>query len=102
MKIKFIVLLFIPFISWALMGSSNRDSNLKDQSLMDARAAIDNTATPLLIPTTTPVFVDGTVTPTERVLPPIGGNAGLVLGASVLVLIIIGGVVLTSRKKAKH
>jgi len=69
---------------------------------MDARAAIDRSATPPVIPTTTPVFLDATVTPTERVLPHVGGNAGLVLGASVLVLIIIGGVVLTSRKKAKH
>ena len=102
MKIKFIAFLFMPFIGWALMGSSSQDWNLKGQFPMDARTAIDNSATPPIIPTTTPVIVDATVTPTERVLPPIGGNAGLVLGASVLVLIIIGGVVLTSRKKAKH
>ena len=45
---------------------------------------------------------DVTETPEERILPPVGGNAGLVLGASVLVLIIIGGVMLFSRKKSKH
>ena len=43
-----------------------------------------------------------TETPEERILPPVGGNAWLVLGASVLVLIIIGGVMLFSRKKSKH
>ena len=37
-----------------------------------------------------------------RILPAVGGNAGLVIGASVLVLIIIGGVVLTARRRAKH
>jgi hypothetical protein len=37
-----------------------------------------------------------------RVLPPVGGNAGLVLGASVLVLIIIGGVIFSSKRKPKH
>jgi hypothetical protein len=43
-----------------------------------------------------------TETPETRVLPPVGGNAGLVLGASVLVLIIIGGVMLFSRRRPKH
>jgi hypothetical protein len=45
---------------------------------------------------------DVTETPEERILPPVGDNAGLVLGASVLVLIILGGVMLLSRKKVKH
>ena len=40
-------------------------------------------------------------TPESRVLPPVGSNAGLVIGASVLVLIIIGGV-LGSQRKPKH
>jgi LPXTG-motif cell wall-anchored protein len=35
------------------------------------------------------------------VLPPIGSNAGLVIGASVLVLIIIGGV-LGARRRQNH
>ena len=43
----------------------------------------------------------GSPTPTPRVLPPVGKNAGLVIGASVLVLIIIGGV-LGSRLRRKH
>jgi hypothetical protein len=48
---------------------------------------------------TTPVAL--IQTPADRVLPPVGSNAGLVLGASVLVLIIIGGV-LGSRRRLKH
>ena len=37
----------------------------------------------------------------DRQLPPVGSNSGLVIGASVLILIIIGGV-LGSIKKIKH
>jgi hypothetical protein len=37
----------------------------------------------------------------DRQLPPVGSNSGLVIGASVLVLIIIGGV-LGSRRRIKH
>jgi hypothetical protein len=40
-------------------------------------------------------------TPASHVLPPVGRNAGLVIGASVLVLIIIGGV-LGSRRRQNH
>ena len=40
-------------------------------------------------------------TPEDRVLPPVGSNTGLVIGASVLVLIIIGGV-LGARRRLKH
>ena len=40
-------------------------------------------------------------TPNSQALPPLGRNAGLVIGASILVLIIIGGV-LGSQRRAKH
>jgi len=40
-------------------------------------------------------------TPEKRELPPVGRNAGLVIGASVLVLIIISGV-LGTRRRSKH
>ena len=53
------------------------------------------------VPTQTEIH-DVTETPEERILPPVGGNAGLVIGASVLVLIILGGVMFFSRKKSKH
>ncbi|OGO11958.1 MAG: hypothetical protein A2Y53_01520 [Chloroflexi bacterium RBG_16_47_49] len=52
-------------------------------------------------PTVSPA-IPVTETPESRVLPPVGDNAGLVLGASVLVLIVIGGVVISSRRKPKH
>lgn len=84
------------------MGASVSGWKLDNHGLLDERNAIDSTATPIPLPTVTPVILAGTTTPPDRILPPIGGNAGLVLGASVLVLIIIGGVVLTSRRKAKH
>ena len=35
----------------------------------------------------------------DRVLPPVGSNAGLVCGASVLVMIILGGVIWSTRRK---
>jgi hypothetical protein len=41
-------------------------------------------------------------TPESRVLPPVGSNAGLVIGASVLVLIIIIGGVLNYRRRQNH
>ena len=62
---------------------------------------IEGTSTSTLISTVTPSFMD-TETVTPRVLPAVGGNAGLVCGAIVLVLIIIGGVMFSSRKKIKH
>jgi hypothetical protein len=43
-----------------------------------------------------------TETPESQEMPPVGNNALLVLGASVLVLIIIGGVLLSSRLKSNH
>ena len=60
-------------------------------------------AAPTLLPTTAPVIEGGTPAPTvePRVLPAVGSNAGLVIGASVLVLIIIGGV-LSARLRSKH
>ena len=58
-------------------------------------------AAPTLIPTVSPSIVMDETTPTPRVLPDVGGNAVLVIGASVLVLIIIGGV-LSARLRQKH
>jgi hypothetical protein len=52
------------------------------------------------IPTVSPSLV-AVETPGSRELPPVGRNAGLVIGASVLVLIIIIGV-LSSRRREKH
>ncbi len=66
-------------------------------------AAYDQQTAPTLIPTPPPLVAPGvSATATEaRILPPVGSNAGLVLAASVLVLIIIGGV-LGARSRQKH
>jgi hypothetical protein len=58
-------------------------------------------AAPTLIPTVAPYPLAEFVTPEARVLPEVGSNAGLVIGASLLVLIIIGGV-LGARLRRKH
>jgi len=57
-------------------------------------ASSTNLPTPLAVSEVAP-------TPEVRVLPPVWSNAGLVLGASVLVLIIVGGV-LGARLREKH
>jgi hypothetical protein len=70
--------------------------------LQKARQSVNNQlAAPTPIPTLSP---SDSITATDetRELPPVGRNAGLVLGASLLVLIIIGGVVFNSRRKPKH
>ena len=63
--------------------------------------ALDQLAAPTPLPTAAPIYISGYPTPETRVLPPVGGNAGLVIAASVLVLIIIGGV-LSARFRSKH
>jgi hypothetical protein len=57
-----------------------------------------NQVTPL---PTDAAITQADATPEVRVLPPVGSNAGLVIGAVVLVLIIIGGV-LSARLRPKH
>jgi len=95
-------LFIIPIIGLSMMGTPVSGWKLDSHGFPNGRNVVDGTATPAPLPTFTPVILAGSTTPPDRVLPPIGGNAGLVLGASVLVLIIIGGVVLTSRRKPKH
>lgn len=59
----------------------------------------------LALPEITPMPTESepvvSIDPADRTLPPVGSNSGLVIGASVLVLIIIGGV-LGSRRRLKH
>ncbi len=64
---------------------------------------VNQQSSPTLRPTSPPMVAPG-ITATasaSRTLPPVGANAGLVIGASVLVLIIIGGV-LSARLRSKH
>lgn len=81
--------------------TKNASAAYHGQLQTDRHLAGEQLAAPTLIPTVSPSFPE-IETPESRVLPPVGGNAGLVLAASVLVLIIIGGVVLSSRRKLKH
>ncbi len=81
--------------------SANADYGKSDAQLV--LAANEQQAAPTLRPTAPPMVAPGvTATATEaRILPPVGSNAGLVLAASVLVFIIIGGV-LGARSRQKH
>jgi len=99
---KLTVFLFVPVIGLALLKVAIPDWNQRFELPVDFRMVANSTSMPVLLPTEQPILIDATATPPDRTLPPIGGNAGLVLGASVLVLIIIGGVVFISRRKAKH
>ena len=99
---KLLVYLFVPVIGLALTGVSIFDGYHRNQAMSSDEFDIHRPVSQVVEPTQIPASTSETTTPADRVLPPLGGNAGLVLGASVLVLIIIGGVVLTSRKKAKH
>ncbi len=81
-------------------GSQNASAHLSEQEHGIMQFAGDQQAAPTPIPTISPSIVS-VATPESRVLPPVGSNAGLVIGASVLVLIIIGGV-LGAQRKQKH
>jgi len=99
---KLFTYLFIPVIGLALLGVSIQNGHSRDQVNTHLDLNIPNPVSQAFEPTQTPTVASETTTPADRVLPPIGGNAGLVLGASVLVLIIIAGVGFTSRRRAKH
>ena len=73
----------------------------KEQSQVEMHriSAQETTQTPVAYMSPTSAETE---TPEDRTLPPVGGNAILVLGASVLVMIIIGGVMLSSRRRIKH
>jgi hypothetical protein len=100
MKNHLIFTLIIILTGLAVLGVSSHNASeyMREQGIgqftRDQQAAL----TP--IPTISPSIVVE-VTPESRILPPVGSNAGLVIGASVLVLIIIGGV-LSARRKPNH
>jgi hypothetical protein len=103
MKNRRLCWLIILLVGLILLGSQaqNALAFAQGQSLggMDWVSNQETTQTPVasISPTT-----EETETPEDRTLPPVGSNAILVLGASVLVMIIIGGVVLSSRWRSKH
>jgi drug/metabolite transporter (DMT)-like permease len=87
-----VIFLTTPVNSSSANGLSKENAMIFSASLYQA----DQTPTPTVLVSQVPLD-----TPESRELPPVGRNAGLVIGASVLVLIIIGGV-LGSRRKEKH
>ena len=66
---------------------------------IDTRSGAEATQTPIAQYPASPTDRE---TPIERILPPVGDNAAMVLGASLLVLIILGGVMFISGRKQKH
>jgi hypothetical protein len=92
--------LIIILAGLAILGisSQNASAHLREQGIRQFTRDQQAALTP--IPTISP-SIAVIATPESRVLPPVGSNAGLVIGASVLVLIIIGGV-LSARRKPNH
>ncbi len=100
MKKHTIMGMIIILLGMMFIGYHSASANLsahKQQKIPEIGHLL---AAPTLIPTAEPILV-GYPTPEARVLPPVGSNAGLVIGAIVLVLIIIGGV-LSARLREKH
>ena len=85
-----------------ILGASSQKASayFREQEQGIRQFAGDQQEAPTPIPTILP-SIEAVATPESRVLPPVGSNAGLVIGASVLVLIIIGGV-LSAQRKPKH
>jgi hypothetical protein len=103
MKNRRLFWLIVLLVGLILLGiwAQNARALDQEQSQVDRHlvSAKETTQTPVasISPTT-----EETETPEDRTLPPVGSNAILVLGASVLVMIIIGGVMLSSRRRSKH
>jgi hypothetical protein len=101
MKIRSFPLLFIIVVLVTFLAPSKSASAHIIEQDGGTRLSAGNLQaeeTPVPAVTVSQVSVD---TQESRELPPVGSNAGLVIGASVLVLIIIGGV-LSSRRRQKH
>ena len=102
MKNHLFFLLIFVLVGVAILGSRSETAraNFSEQLQGVRPVARGQKAVETPVPTITP-SVAAIETPESRVLPPVGRNAGLVIGASVLVLIIIGGV-LGSRRRQNH
>ncbi len=103
MKKHLMIGLIVLLLGLTNIGTGYRSAtaNVKVIDQAGVFPGINQQAAPTLLPTSTPVYAAGYPTPEPRVLPAVGSNAGLVIGASVLVLIIIGGV-LSARLRSKR
>ncbi len=96
LSIVFSLAMLASIALWSENASANFDKQFQGISLSESGLQAASTPIP-----TDSQSATASVTPESRLLPPIGSNAGLVIGASVLVLIIIGGV-LGSRRRRNH
>jgi hypothetical protein len=101
MKNHLLYYLIITLAGLAILGAGLQNSSAYAREQGIRQYAGGQQAAPTLIPTISPSIAVVETTPESRVLPPVGSNAGLVIGASVLVLIIIVGV-LSARRKPNH
>jgi hypothetical protein len=92
----FIIVLLVPL----LLSSKSASAHIIDPDggdrLLSRNLQVEQTPVPEVAASQPVVDAQD-----SRELPAVGSNAGLVIGASVLVLIIIGGV-LGSRRRQKH
>ena len=100
MKNKFLFGLIFVLVGLTICGVNTNNASAYLTEQVDGQLTRHQQAALTPIPTSSPSII-GEKTPESRVLPPIGSNAGLVIGASVLVLIIIGGV-LGARRRQNH
>jgi hypothetical protein len=86
-----------------VLGSFTRIANAMNTEVIGEEKEFEKyqLATQSLVQSAAPTL-QATEAPESREMPPVGNNALLVFGASVLVMIIIGGVLLSSRLKSKH
>jgi hypothetical protein len=91
----------LGFIMFFLVFTHSAWAAYEEQQrlFIDTSRGTELTQTPIPQQSTNPELSE---TPSDRILPPVGDNAAMVLGASLLVLIIIGGVMFSSQRKQKH
>ena len=100
MKNHLLVLLIFALTGVVIWGlwAENASAKISDQFQGIEPFTSGQQAVATLIPTDTPPVAE-VETPEPRLLPPVGSNAGLIIGACVLVLIILGGVLGTQRRR---
>lgn len=103
-KLPFALIIIILGITAVVITSTQAHAHVLVPLLSGELRGGVHSADILTTPTPVPSVVVTAVS-SDRQLPPVGKNAGLVLGASVLVLIIIGGVLgfrKRTNRQAKH
>jgi hypothetical protein len=100
MKKSPLIWFLISLVGLLILGASSQIANANDKNPYQGSKPRDELAAANTPPPTVQPVSEVSLTPEIRVLPPVGSNAGLVLGASLLVLIIVGGVLgIQLRKK---